>query len=260
MKQRISSCYNGVTKGNMMDEVVREEHESFGLVGFSRITHGGVKGGTNLFGSAICHHHTIALRIKRATKTRRLHDDHYYGGDTIIEVEMSPNQFSEAITTMNVGDGVPCTIRRIGKQGMAECPEETMRQVFEEEFKQTCVKTSNMACELVRKASEILDQKTIKVSERKELLEILRRIQQDLQSNLPFIGTQFNEAMDDVVADAKGAVEAFFTHRINDLGIQAIQQGTPDMRMLEQSHDDKNILDREATDCSSIEGDSDAKG
>jgi len=233
-----------------MDEAKREEHESFGLVGFSRITHGGATGGTNLFGSAICHHHTIALRIKRATKTRRLHDDHYYGGDTIIEVEMSPNQFSEAITTMNVGDGVPCTIRRIGKQGMADCPEETMRQVFEEEFKQACVRTSDMACALVKKASEILDQKTIKVSERKELLEILRRIQQDLKLNLPFIGTQFNEAMDDVVADAKGAVEAFFTHRINDLGIQAIQQGTPDVRMLGQTSGDKDILDGESTDCS----------
>jgi hypothetical protein len=225
----------------------REEHESFGLVGFSRISHGGAVGGTNLFGSAICHHYTVALRIKKATKIRRLHDDRYYGGDTIIEVEMSPNQFAEAITTMNAGDGVPCTIRRIGKQGMADCPEETMRQVFEEEFKQTCIKTSDMACTLVKKASEILDQKTIKVSERKELLEILRRIQQDLQSNLPFIGTQFNEAMDDVVADAKGAVEAFFTHRINDFGMQAIQQGAPDMRMLGQGRDDKDIVD-ERTD------------
>ncbi|MFA5766867.1 MAG: hypothetical protein WC919_03010 [Candidatus Paceibacterota bacterium] len=228
----------------------REEHESFGLVGFSRISHGGAVGGTNLFGSAICHHHTIALRIKKATKERRLHDDRYYGGETIIEVEMSPNQFSEAITTMNVGDGVPCTIRRIGKKGMADCPEETMRQVFEEEFKQACVKTSDMACELVKQAQAILNQKTIKVSERKELLEVLRRIQQNLQSNLPFIGTQFNEAMDDVVADAKGAVEAFFTHRINDLGIQAIQQGAPDMRMLGQTSDDKDILDGKATDCS----------
>ena len=147
---------------------------------------------------------------------------------------MSPNQFAEAITTLNVGDGVPCTIRRIGKAGVADCPEETMRQVFEDEFKHSCVKASNAACGLIERAQELLGQKTIKASERKELLDVLFRLKQDLKSNLPFIETQFNEAMDDVVADAKGEVEAFFTHRVTDLGLQALQQGmAPELKMLE---------------------------
>jgi len=112
-------------------ERTQEKHESYGLVGFSRTTHGGGGDGANLFGCSIKHNHTIVLKIKRATKERSLHDDRYYGGETLIEVEMSPNQFAEAITSMNIGDGMPCTIRYVGRQRMAECPEETMRQVFE---------------------------------------------------------------------------------------------------------------------------------
>ena len=202
----------------------REKHPSYGMVGFSRITHGGARGGTNLFGSSLSHHHTIALRIKQATKIRSLNEDRYYGDETIIEVEMSPAQFAEAITTLNVGDGVPCTVRRIGKQGVENCPETSMRQLFEAEFEDACVETSDIAFNLIKKAEALLDQKTVKVSDRKELLELLRKISINLRSNLPFIGTQFNEAMDKVVTDAKSSFEAAITHRISDLGIKTFNE------------------------------------
>jgi hypothetical protein len=209
-------------------EPIREEHESYGMVGFSRITHGGaLNSGTNLFGSSLKHPHTIALRIKRAVKERYLSTDHYYGGETLIEVEMSPAQFAEAITALNVGDGVPCTIRRIGKTGVEECPEVSMRQIFEQEFRDSCVETSDVARNLVKKAEAILSKSVIKASERKELLEYLYKIHMELKSNLPYIGTQFNEAMDKVVSDAKQSVEAFTVQRITDLGIKALEASPP---------------------------------
>ncbi len=201
-----------------------EKHPSYGMVGFSRITHGGAKGGTNLFGSSLSHHHTIALRIKRASKKRSLSEDRYYGEETVVEVEMSPAQFAEAITTLNVGDGVPCTIRRIGRQGVENCPETSMRQLFEAEFEHACVSTSDVAFDLIKKAEALLSQKTVKMSDRKELVELLRKISLNLKSNLPFIGTQFNEAMDKVVADAKGSFEAAIATRISDLGIKAFSE------------------------------------
>jgi hypothetical protein len=201
-----------------------EKHPSYGMVGFSRITHGGARGGTNLFGSSLTHSHTIALRIKRATKGRHGSDDWYYGGETLIEVEMSPAQFAEAITTLNVGDGIPCTIRRIGDQGVENCPEVSMRQRFENEFNDTCTHVSDLAADMIKKVEGMLTQKTIKVSERKELLETLRMLSMNLKSNLPFINSQFNEAMDKVVADAKSSVEAAITHRISDLGIKTFNE------------------------------------
>ena len=202
-----------------------EQHESYGMIGFSRVTHGGTRGGTNLFASSINHHNTIIMRIKRATKRRSLHEDRYYGGETLIEVEMSPMQFAEAITTLNVGDGIPCTLRRLGKTGVADCPEETMRQRFVDEFSESCDETSKEAIDLINRARTILGQKTIKAAERKELLDVLEHIKMTLASNLPFVAQQFNTATDKVVTDARSSVEAFFLHRINELGIESLQNG-----------------------------------
>jgi uncharacterized protein with von Willebrand factor type A (vWA) domain len=208
-----------------MTDEIRETHESFGMIGFSRGTRGGA--GTNLFGSSIRHPHTITCRIKRAMKERSLNRDAYYGRDTLIEVEMSPMQFADAITALNVGDGVPCTIRYLERTAMEECPEETMRQQFEQEFKDSCHKATEAAGTLVERAQELLGQKTLKVADRKELLEVLRKIQMDLESNLPFIGEQFNRAVDKVITDARSSVEAFFLQRTNELGIKCLQGGEP---------------------------------
>ena len=201
----------------------REQHESYGMIGFSRVSHGGAGGGTNLFASAIEHHHTIMMRIKRATKERSLHEDRYYGGETIIEIEMSPMQFAEAITTLNVGDGIPCTIRRLGRTGVEDCPEETLRQAFVEEFAESCAETTKDAADLVERARELLGSKALKKAEREELLDVLQRIAINIKSNLPFIGKQFNEAVDKLTTDAKTSVEAFFLHRLNEFGLQALQ-------------------------------------
>jgi hypothetical protein len=205
----------------MMTNEKQEIHESYGMVGFSRVTHGA--GGTDLFASTLKHDHTIILKIKRAIRERSLSSDRYYGKETLIEVEMSPNQFAEAITALNIGDGTPCTIRQIGNKEVEKCPKETMRGLFEEEFKQSCTETSKVAYELIKRAQEILSQKTIKKIDRDELLGELQKISIALKSNLPFIGLQFNRAMDDVVADAKGAVEAFFMQHVTDLGVKTMQ-------------------------------------
>lgn len=197
----------------------KEVHESYGMVGFSRTT---CRPGVNLFGSAIKHANIITLRIKRATKERSLHEDRYYGGESLIEVAMSQNQFAEAITAMNVGDGVPCTIQRIGRTGIEDCPEETVRQVFEQEFKEHCTEITEAAVGLISKAERMLEQKTVRKSELKELIVVLRRLSTELNSNLPFVNSQFNEAMDKIVTDGKSTVEAYILHRLTELGSKAL--------------------------------------
>lgn len=206
-----------------------ETHESYGMVGFSRTS---CRPGVNLFGSAIKHANIITLRIKQAKKERSLNEDRYYGGESLIEVAMSQNQFAEAITAMNVGDGVPCTIRRIGKTGVADCPEETVRQVFEQEFKQHCAEIVEAAAGLVSKAGKILEQKTVKKSELKELISVLRKLSIELNCNLPFVGSQFNDAMDKIVTDGKNTVEAYILHRLTELGTKALSKEIDDSNEL----------------------------
>jgi hypothetical protein len=151
-------------------------------------------------------------------------------------------QFAEAITTLNVGDGIPCTIRRVGKTGVADCPEETLRQSFVEEFAESCAETTQKASNLVERARELLGQKALKSAERHELLGVLQEIAISIKSNLPFIGRQFNEAVDKLTTDAKTSVEAFFLQRLNEFGLQAMQndlsQHTPVIQIESQKQGD----------------------
>lgn len=90
-----------------------EKHPCYGMLGFSRRS----CPTTPLFGSSIQHRDTICMTLKHGELGRHLNNDYYFGKGIIAEVEMSYSQFAEAITAINVGDGVPCTIRFTEKDG-----------------------------------------------------------------------------------------------------------------------------------------------
>jgi len=92
----------------------KTSHPSYGTLAFSRRTGGR---GTPLFGSSIEHRDTIAMTLYHADITRGLHYDSIYGDKKIVEVEMSYSQFAEAITSMNMGSGVPVTVRWTERDG-----------------------------------------------------------------------------------------------------------------------------------------------
>ena len=87
----------------------KDKHESYGMLQFSRVS-GGAKA---LFGSSIQHKDTIVMRLKEGEVSRELNSDYFFGENEIVECEMSYSQFAEAITSMNMGTGVPVTIRYI---------------------------------------------------------------------------------------------------------------------------------------------------
>jgi len=194
------------------------------MVRFSRISHG--PGPVRLFGSSIDKHlTTIRLSIYEGEMEHRLSGDHCSGGAKIIEVELSATQFSELLTTMNMGHGVPCTIKfQQGEGGIESPPDlkneaERIRDGFEE-------KMQDLGPVIDERIDNIMNAlpKSLKASTRREIEIQLGCIRQELLSNAPFALEQFNRATDRVVATAKGEVEAFVTHAVVTTGLEELQR------------------------------------
>ena len=196
-------------------------HPAFGMVSFSR-----VMGGDNvLFGSSIKHNDRIQLKIKHGEQDRALHDDHYYGRKTIIEIEMSYSQFAECISAMNVGDGVPCTIRYTEKEGYVPAIEESnsKREQFRNEFGDTIAKAMEQVQMQINQIQESINKKkNLGVKDRKEIISQLQQVKYNIGCNLDFCVEQFDEQMDKSTTEAKGEIEAFCQNKINSIAQAAL--------------------------------------
>ena len=202
----------------------KKSHPSYAMMGFTR-RHGGKN---VMFGSDLEHSTTICMTLKHAEVERSLSRNWYYGNKTIVEVEMTQNQFSEMITSMNVGDGVPVTLKYTQTDGNIEAPDfESVVETHSDEFKKTAQKVGADAKELYEEMEEMFSKGgSIKKADKERLLSKMMHIQQDIIANMPFMEKSFAEAMDKTVTDAKGTIEAFYQHRVIEAGLNALADGT----------------------------------
>lgn len=201
-----------------------EDHESYGLISFSRRT--GNPG--RLFGSSLQTHEAyITMAVRKGTRISENGHDRYYGnirGD-IIEVDMSAAQFAELLTTMNVGMGVPCTVRRVsGKQ--LEAPPETKLEVEKarSEFKRKMGRISQVFTDKRKEAASLLDKKTLTKADKEAILAVLSKVEMEIAHNLPYALDMFEEAAEKVVVHAKAEIEAITTHNVIAEGVRSLAE------------------------------------
>lgn len=198
----------------MEDEIF--EHESYGLLQISRQT---CNSPVTFFGSSIKCSSIISVRLFRAEKHRHLNRFWYHPRETLFEIEMTPNQFAELITTLNAGVGSPVTIKRIGRDEMGECPHESIRELFEDEFEKQVNKINEVVKTLTNEAEYILNEKGgIKVKDKQRLKSLIEEINREIFANTPYMQTSFNKSMDKTVAEAKTEVDSFVGNMIIKLG------------------------------------------
>lgn len=201
----------------------KETHKSYGMIGCSRVHSQPAK---SLFGSSIKHANSIVLRIGTAEKHRHLNRDWYHKRENLIEVEMSPTQFAEMITSLNTGDGIPCTIRYLPDHNrIADPPEVKQREIFEDEFKEEIDAIMTNTKEGIKTIEEILNKKgAINKKEKERIIGAIYEITRIMNDHIPFTQKQFNKAMDKTVMEAKGEVEAFVMNKITSLGLEAMKE------------------------------------
>lgn len=210
----------------------KTSHPSYGTLAFSRRT----GGATPLFGSSIEHRDTIVMTLYHADITRGLHQDSIYGsGRAIAKVEMSYSQFAEAITSMNMGSGVPVTIRWTEKDGkIPPCDFVSKREQFIDEFKEKRKKATEDAQQLIKDVMELFSQKkALTKADKDAILNKLHHLNMDIGCNMDFIADQFNEQMDKTVMEAKGEIESFYQNKINSIAEMALVEYRDELRVLD---------------------------
>jgi hypothetical protein len=206
------------------DDEFEREHPSYGVLHIAR-TSGG-SGAIRLFGSPLATHYgTIRLSISKAKWIHGLHHDRYFGmSKDFIEIEMSAAQFADAITSLNIGSGTPCTIRYVGGERVPDPPDHaTEAEHIRDNFEGSLGKFAAKAREYRARIEELTGKLSAKA--REEIRIALDVIEQQLTSNVPFVMDQFQEATTRVATAAKAEVEAFVSHAVRTAGLAAIADG-----------------------------------
>jgi len=187
-----------------------------------------VSGGSGrFFGSAVRDSGThIRLTISRGCVEHDLGRDWYCGKDELIEVSLSPAQFVELLTTMNVGSGVPCTIGFIQGEGQIDDPPDTgtesekCRDYFKEKMEQTAAGLRD----LHNRVAELAEKLKLKRGEQKEMLAAVDNLVQEVESNMPFYYNQFDNAVGKREAQARANIDAATTLVLQRLGFQKLEE------------------------------------
>ena len=197
------------------------KHSAFGQIQFIRTT----GGNRRFYGSELPQNHYITLEIHHSEIHRELTHENYYNTGEIIRLRLSSGQFSELITSMNIGSGIPCTIERLEGQEVEELPEIESRKDFVHRKFQERMKTfANSIKEKQNKALELVKKKSLSKQDIHELTHYLQYLTTEIQSNIPFFAECFQETMDKVVFEAKTEVENAIQHKINVLGLDALHE------------------------------------
>ncbi len=207
------------------DNDITETHPAYAQLSIHRTTrHGG--DGNTLYGSAIKHQSTISMIIAPSEKHTNSYMQSYYASNRpYIEVEMSQSQFSEAITSMNMGGGVPVTLRSLRGDVIPMCIEQTVQDLNQSHLNDQLNELAKTIGRFDTASRCILGKKgTITVADKKKLMSMYSTVIQEMNSNLPFLNECLQETLDKNTNAAKAEIEAFMLNTITNLGLDALER------------------------------------
>ena len=136
-------------------------------------------------------------------------------------MNLSPTQFATLLTSMNIGDGVTCTIKSVAGVSMPEPPNpESTHVLAHTEFRDTCRETAKHLDAVVAAVNEL----KISAKAKDGLLSAVRMARQSIESNLPFVEKSFTESTEHTITEAKAEVDAFITGAVMRTGLAEIQK------------------------------------
>jgi hypothetical protein len=198
----------------------RTKHPAYALIGAGRVSCGGAGGGISLYGSDFKHNDYVRITIRRSQLGRGLSHDYFYGsGEQLIEVALSYSQWAEFVSSMNMGEGIACTLQHVAGQQVPQLPPPPKR---DEQFITEQQKDMDALIALVADAEKQVAELNISQKAKTVMLNLAFKIKQELKDNLPFVMKSFGKHLEDTVEKAKTEVNAYVENKIHRAGLAAM--------------------------------------
>jgi hypothetical protein len=208
--------------GSSTEEVI--DHPAFATIGANRVQ----TTGQTLFQSEFKHQSLITICIKGARVRRGLSNDRVSTSSRMpyIEVDLTESQWATFVSSLNVGEGVPCTLsyrHDIGYVPQIPKPPERKQQ-FASEMRETLQDSINH----LKKIESVLEGAKITGKLRDELMGHVRMAKQEIQSNMPFVEKQFAEHVENTTEAAKQEIHGYMVGHLQRAGLAALaREGGP---------------------------------
>ena len=125
----------------------------------------------------------------------------------------------------NCGQGVPCTITRIGAELVPPPPEPTpMKDRYAADVKGRSDKCVLLLREVIGELRTALSAGTVGKTALKGIVRKLESAAGAVDDGIPFVAEQFEEAMEEVVRRASVEIEATVTNLAMRLGVERLRE------------------------------------
>ena len=188
-------------------------HPAAALIGFSR-----VQGNRQLYGSDLKHQAYMTLRVKVARESQEHGYTSYSGGQEYIGVDLSFSQYAELISSHNIGDGVPCTLRRLNGVGYDYEVTTTDTDQIKSQVEETLEETVKSIDDILETIVELKLSQTSKTY----LRSLIQKVRQNLNDSIPYTLSCTDELIETKVQRAKTEVVSYFDLVAHQRGLDAI--------------------------------------
>lgn len=205
----------------MRDYEQMPEKDYMGTISWSRVQCGGAQ---TMFGSEIKTNTPIRISVTSASVTRRESDFYVSPGSKhYVDVELTPVQWAEFLTSGNVYGGVPCTIKEVNGKQTSPVEPFGVVEVYEVATEEKFNEFQEGAKRIEQRLQSALDSgKPMRKTEIQEILHELKCFRQNSVANVKYVKDRFKEEMSGVVAKAKAEINAYAERKLIETGVQCL--------------------------------------
>lgn len=202
----------------------KETHPAYAMIGAHRVSS---MPGTFLAGSDFRHQHFVEITVRPAQMARGLGSDRYHSdGRQYIQVALSEAQWASFVSSMNVGDGIPCTLeQRDGPDGWEFIPGIAPITDRREQLRTEVRDNLDTAQRMLHEVIDEINASTLSVKGKQALIDRVTRAQQELGSNLDFVANQFDKHAEKTMERARVEINAMVTAAIHSAGLTSLGAG-----------------------------------